>query len=653
LNPSNEITLSVIIVNYNVAYFLEQCLNAVYKSAQTISVEVFVVDNRSSDNSNEMVLEKFPSVILIQNKENVGFSRANNQAMRIAKGKYVLLLNPDTVVEESTFEKIVSHMESDPKIGGLGVRMVDGKGNFLPESKRGLPTPAVAFYKIFGLASLFKKSKKFGKYHLTYLNEFATNEVEILSGAFMCMRASTLNEVGLLDETFFMYGEDIDLSYRILKGGYKNVYFPETTIIHYKGESTKKSSVNYVFVFYKAMIIFAKKHFTQNNAAFFSFAIYLGIYLRATLALVRRMLEKVVPVLWSGGVLLLGLFALTHRWRMHDVTFPEIAYDIVIPFYFLTWTCVNLIMGAFDAPFKIGKFAKSTVIGTLVILVIYALMPKDFQFSRLYILAGAAWYFAWVVTDKLLQGLLLKSSMGWLLNPKKKFLILGDQQEFKRLKNLLIQNIKPIAYIHGVYKTESYPEAKCNLEEFPEKIDFSDYNEIIFSAKDLDAAQIISWMSQINAAHLDFKIAQPDTDFIIGSNSIETTGETYRVNINNLAKPENLRSKRFFDLILGALLLILSPVLIWLYGSKWQFYKNIYAVILSKRTWVGFYAKSTGYVDPQLPRLKQGILNPLDGMENITSHQSDKLNLIYARDFSILKDAKIIAEGFRHLDRKV
>ncbi len=640
-------------MNYNVAYFLEQCLNSVYKSANALSIEVFVVDNRSSDNSNAMVLEKFPSVILIQNKENVGFSRANNQAMRIAKGKYFLLLNPDTVVEESTFEKIVHKMESDEAIGGLGVRMVDGKGNFLPESKRGLPTPAVAFYKIFGLAGLFKKSKKFGKYHLTYLDEFETNEVEILSGAFMCMRASTLAEVGLLDETFFMYGEDIDLSYRILKGGYKNVYFPETTIIHYKGESTKKSSVNYVFVFYKAMIIFAKKHFTQNNAAFFSFAIYTGIYLRATLAIGKRILQKGIPLLWSGGVLLLGLFGLTHRWRMHDVTFPAIVYDWVIPFYFVTWTCVNLIMGAFDTPFKIGRFAKATLLGTLVILVIYALMPKDLQFSRLYILAGATWYFAWVVFDKLLQSLLLKNATGLFLNPKKKFLILGDNLEFKRIKNLLIQNLKPIAYIHGVCKTESYPESKCNVAEFPSKIDFADYNEIIFSAKDLDAAQIISWMSQIKDEHLDFKIAQPETDFIIGSSSIETTGETYRVNINNLAKPENLRSKRFFDLLMATALFGCSPILLWFYPNKWQFFKNIYLVLSSNRTWVGFYAKTIGYNDPQLPKLKQGILNPLDGMENITDHQSDKLNLIYARDFSILKDVKIIAEGFKHLDRKV
>ena len=248
-NISPEIDLSIIIVNYNVEYFLEQCLNSVMLAAKNVNSEVIVVDNNSSDGSIEMLKAKFPKVQVIQNSENVGFSKANNQGIKIGKGKYILLLNPDTVIDEQTLTKITDRMNADDQIGGLGVRMVDGKGVFLPESKRGLPTPLVAFYKIFGLSSIFKKSKRFGRYHLSYLDEFEENEIDILSGAFMCMRKSVLDKIGLLDEAFFMYGEDIDLSYRIQKAGYKNIYFPQTTIIHYKGESTKKSSVNYVFVF--------------------------------------------------------------------------------------------------------------------------------------------------------------------------------------------------------------------------------------------------------------------------------------------------------------------------------------------------------------------------------------------------------------------
>jgi len=207
---------------------------------ENVEGEIFVVDNSSVDGSTDMVRKKFPLVQIIANKENQGFAKANNQAIRKAKGEYILLLNPDTVVEDDTFSKVVAFMDSHPDAGGLGVKMVDGYGKFLPESKRGLPTPATAFYKIFGLSVLFPHSKRFSKYHLGYLDENKIHKVDILAGAFMLLRKSVLDKTGLLDEAFFMYGEDIDLSYRIMQAGYNNYYFPETRIIHYKGESTKK-----------------------------------------------------------------------------------------------------------------------------------------------------------------------------------------------------------------------------------------------------------------------------------------------------------------------------------------------------------------------------------------------------------------------------
>ncbi len=252
--------LSVVIVNYNVKYFLEQALHAVRKACIDIESEVFVVDNHSLDGSCDMVRNLFPEVNLIENKDNFGFAKANNQAIRLSRGKYILLLNPDTVIEEDCFKKVIKFMDQTPDAGAVGVKMIDGSGKFLPESKRGLPTPEVAFYKISGLAALFPKSKKFGKYHLGFLNQDQIHEVDVLAGAFMMLRHDVLQEVGLLDEDYFMYGEDIDLSYCINKAGFKNYYFPDTTIIHYKGESTKKTSVNFVFTFYKAMVIFAQKH---------------------------------------------------------------------------------------------------------------------------------------------------------------------------------------------------------------------------------------------------------------------------------------------------------------------------------------------------------------------------------------------------------
>lgn len=287
--------VSVIIVSYNVCHFLEHTLRSVRKAASFTDTEIIVVDNCSKDGSAEMVKSKFPEVTLIASKKNLGFSRANNFGIKQAKGEYILLLNPDTFIQENALISCAEFMDNHPNAGALGVKMIDGSGNYLPESKRGFPTPWVAFYKIFGLADLFPKSKKFGKYHLKYLDKNEVHKIEVLSGAYMFIRKSALESAGLLDEDFFMYGEDIDLSYRIVKAGYDNYYFPGTTIIHYKGESTKKTSVNYVFVFYNAMIVFAHKHLTARKAGVFAFLIKLAIYLRAAISLISKMGYKI----WS------------------------------------------------------------------------------------------------------------------------------------------------------------------------------------------------------------------------------------------------------------------------------------------------------------------------------------------------------------------
>ena len=279
--------LSIIIVNYNVKYFLEQCLDSVLKSIRLVDAEIFVVDNDSPDCSIEYLKPKFPQVIFIENKNNVGFSTANNQAIELAKGEYILLLNPDTVIGENTLVRVCEFMDEHPDAGGLGVKMIDGSGVFLPESKRGFPSPWNSFCKMSGLSTLFPFSKLFGQYHLRYLDENEVNEVDVLAGAFMLLRRKALDEVGLLDETFFMYGEDIDLSYRIRQGEYKNFYYPEP-IIHYKGESTKKD-FKYVRNFYNAMLIFYDKHYPQAGL-FHKTLIHFAVNFRAAISAIGKIL---------------------------------------------------------------------------------------------------------------------------------------------------------------------------------------------------------------------------------------------------------------------------------------------------------------------------------------------------------------------------
>ncbi|MCD8264136.1 MAG: glycosyltransferase family 2 protein [Tannerellaceae bacterium] len=256
--------LSIIIVNYNVKYFVEQCLWSVRAALAGMEAEIFVVDNNSSDGSVAYLEPRFPEVAFIANKDNPGFAVANNQAIRQCTGEYVLLLNPDTLIGEDCLRSLCYFMDEHPQAGGVGVKMMDGHGMFLIESKRSFPSPWNSFCKIFGLSRLFPHSPRYARYNLCYLDENKTHKVEVLAGAFMLLRYEALEKVGLLDEAFFMYGEDIDLSYRICQGGYKNYYIPER-ILHYKGESTRHNDIKYIKAFYGAMLIFFKKYYPKSG----------------------------------------------------------------------------------------------------------------------------------------------------------------------------------------------------------------------------------------------------------------------------------------------------------------------------------------------------------------------------------------------------
>ena len=282
--------LTVIIVNYNVKFFVEQCLDSLERALDGIDSEVFVVDNHSSDGSIEYLKPRFPKVIFIESNHNLGFARANNMAIRQAEGQYVLLLNPDTFAGEQTIKQAIEFMDQHPKAGGAGVKMFNTDGTKALESRRGLPTPLTSFYKMCGLCSKFPESRRFGKYYMGYLSWDKPERIDIISGAFCLMRKEALDKAGHLDEDFFMYGEDIDLSYRLLKAGYDNWYLP-LPILHYKGESTHKSSFRYVHVFYQAMLIFFKKHYGHMHL-WVTLPIKAAIYVRSAMALVSMLTDK-------------------------------------------------------------------------------------------------------------------------------------------------------------------------------------------------------------------------------------------------------------------------------------------------------------------------------------------------------------------------
>ena len=282
--------LSVVIVNYNVSHYLLQCVNSLSHALRGTDSEVIVVDNHSRDNSVTLLRQYHPEVRIVENLHNLGFAKANNIAIRQSRGEYVLLLNPDTIVSESVVKGVISFLDSHPEAGSAGVRMLNADGTVAPESRRGVPTPMTAFYKLSGLCGMFPNSRRFGRYYLGHLPWDSPQQIEVVSGAFCMLRTSVLKKVGLLDEDYFMYGEDIDLSYRILKSGATNWYVPET-ILHYKGESTHKSSFRYVHVFYQAMHIFFRKHFSHLGL-FISIPIKTAIIVKASSALLLMLTER-------------------------------------------------------------------------------------------------------------------------------------------------------------------------------------------------------------------------------------------------------------------------------------------------------------------------------------------------------------------------
>lgn len=289
--------LSVIIVNYNVKYYLDQCIRSVLRAFEEMNTpaEIIVVDNHSADGSVDYLEQRypqklFPMVRFVRSAHNLGFARANNIAIRQSRGEYVLLLNPDTIVGEDALKASVDFMDAHEDAGAVGVRMLGAQGRRAMESRRGLPTPMVSFFKMLGFCNRWPHHRLFGKYYMGYLPWDEPSQIEVVSGAYCMLRRKALDEVGLLDEDFFMYGEDIDLSYRVLKGGYHNYYLP-VDILHYKGESTQKSSFRYVHVFYEAMLIFFRKHYS-GMTFLLSLPIKTAIYAKALMALVGMLSER-------------------------------------------------------------------------------------------------------------------------------------------------------------------------------------------------------------------------------------------------------------------------------------------------------------------------------------------------------------------------
>lgn len=632
-----DVDISIIIVNYNVQYFIEQCLNSIFTLSHFAgSKEVIVVDNDSQDGSVEMLKQKFPNVKLIANKANVGFSVANNQGFRIARGKYILMLNPDTLLEENTLQKCFDKMESEMSIATLGVKMLDGSGRFLPESKRGFPSPAASFYKFTGIHKLFPKSPTINKYYFGHVDEDETAEVEILCGAFMFMRKSDLLEIGMLDEAFFMYGEDIDLSYRFTQARKKVVYFPESTIIHFKGESTKKHSRKYVNSFYNAMKIFANKHFVGSRARTFTNSLSLVISLKAGIQYLRNILNFALLPILDTVLIFSGLILISKLWA--NFYFDESSYYDSAPLllnfigYTVIWIVAVLYGGGYDAKYKISKLARNIVIGTVVILAVYGLLPSEYRSSRAIIVLST---FLVMFSTIFVRVMLRYFETGRIFDSTSKgksIILISSANESKRIKEVLAKSSKNFSDILVLPLTVS----KFELREI---LDIRKVDEVICNVKELSMNRVIDLMASLGSL-VSFKITGDETLGIIGSKSKNTSGEIYTVSVNYaIQDPSKRRVKRTIDIFGSIIFLILSPLLL-LKGKK----LNLFSTLVGKSSLVGY--NMTDDEVGILPKLKPSLI--FVGSQSKDLDEIHSANLNYAKKYSAREDINRLLNYIRN-----
>mgnify|MGYP003546656842 FL=1 len=616
-----------------------------------IDAEVIVVDNNSSDNSIEYLTAKFPAVKYITNKGNTGFAKACNQGLQQAKGSYILFLNPDTIIPEDCFTKCVSFFEANKDAGAIGIKMLDGSGKFLKESKRSFPSPSTSLYKLFGLAKLFPRSKIFSRYHLGHLNENENNEVDVLAGAFMMIKREVLDKVGGFDETFFMYGEDVDLSYRIQKAGFKNHYFAESSIIHFKGESTRKGSMNYVRMFYNAMSIFVRKHYGGSKAGIFSFLIHVAIWFRAALSTIGSFIRKNGLPIIDAGLILLSFWLMKNIWSEYvrtDIQYENKLLWIAFPAYTIFYLITAYYAGLYDRWYKWSELFRSSVVATIVLLAAYAMLPEQYRFSRAIILFGAMLAFALI---SLLRLILIQSNV---LNSNKdrdehtQTIIAGSVEEFDAAKQLLKdaglkQRVLGRIAVHAD-DNDGIGSVK-NIKGLSSVIPF---REIILCQGTLSYAEIIEVIQQLPPS-INVKIHAHGTTSIVGSNSKDSSGEVVsKENGFKLSDPYNRRLKRLLDVSISIFSIITFPVHLIFVRKPLSFFKNCFQVLFARKTWIGYAVP-----EKSLPSLYNAVIScngiPADKKQALPKESLQMMDYWYARDYEPINDLKLIKRMYRSL----
>lgn len=686
-----SLDLSVIIVNYNVREFLEQALRSVERAARGLRVEVFVVDNGSVDGSAEMIRTYFPDVHLIINDENVGFARANNQAIRKARGRFLLILNPDTIVQEDTFRMLLAFMDRHPEAGAVGCTILNPDGSFALESRRAFPTPLVAFYRIIGLSHLFPRSRRFGRYNLTYLPHGEIAEVDALSGSCMLVRHAALhyareevealqrseidpnslrhtrapgysgNGAGLLDENFFMYGEDLDWCYRIQQAGWKVYYTPETRIIHYKGESTKKGELRYVRLFYGAMSRFADKHFQGHYSRLFAALLHAGILLRASATVIANVFRRLrAPLL--DFLLALGIVISIGKARSLEagMTFPSPFYAVLAPAYALSIvTGIAVCRGYVRSdPQRLRPVFAGSLVG-LVAIACASFFLKEIAFSRAVVLLSCPLIALVLGSMRLAQN--ARSRI-----PRRAILV-GPRSEAERLRKMLANHpastFELLGYVDRGVKRSKIPKSDTprlgSLHQLRDLVRIRRVDDVIFAAAGLSNDAIFSLIQQLNGLPVQFKILTEGSRHIIGKASVHHLVLPALIEVNGA--PTGLRTpmaRRAFEISAALAGILFYPAIRILAGVLQRpGYRRLAdrllhlpAVLSGRLRLIGIHPHEAPFVPVDLG-MRPGVFGVTDGLPNPQPDPDEiaRTYRLYAANQSVSLDIDILQHAIRAL----
>ncbi len=656
--------LSIIIVNYNVKEFLQNLIDSIYKAAKNYSFEIIIVDNCSTDGSQDYIQNKFPDVNLILNQKNLGFSKANNIGLKQAKGKYLLLLNPDTLLSEDTISTMLNFFSNTPDAGLAGCKILNPDGTLQLACRRSFPGPWTSFCKVTGLSNLFPKSRLFARYNLTFLDENKTYEVDAISGSFMMMKREVYEKIGGFDEQFFMYGEDLDLCYRVQSGGYKVYYVHNAQIIHYKGESTKRSSIDEAKVFYDAMHLFVRKHL--SSSFIIEIILQSAILIRRALAFIGK--KKLVFLSALADFVIFDLCLLLAA-KIYETFggfhgFPEYSLRIILFVPAIIQVIIGLLLGAYKKDsISVLKSIISLIVGFFILSAV-TFFFKQFAYSRaimilLYVLLFIS-FSLWRIILKLFfkVGISSKDFLG------RKTLIVGINDNSihiaKKLQNKSTDIHNIIGLISSTYKDIGIQRENFkvigSVENILKVINENKVNEVIFTPEEISYNDMMSIVSKCQSGNIEFKLIGSALDFIVGKTSISILDDVPLIELNyNISEPMFKIIKRAFDLTVSfAVLFLIYPFIYFkvkMSGSPnglQNFILQIPEVFSGKMSFVG--PNNPDY-HSDLYLGKKGLTG-LWFIEDDENIDKNKLDLVYAKNQNLWLDLEILGKTLNKLWRE-